>query len=151
MTGMNGSTTSAATPSLTSFLAKTTNGPIISMNALNKVNGHKEEFNGLDEKHQADKENEEAEIDKKLVDSSKSFANLIKANQMSGIPLTGTTVTAAFTFKSAETPRLAEKDSNAVGSSQPSSLFKVGVTGPTNNLPFGSNALSTAAATIRDR
>lgn len=86
---MNGGSTTT-TASTASFLSKPTNGtPTMSFNSMSKMNGHKEDLNGLDEKNQADKENEETENDKKLIDSSKSFANLIKTNQMNPISLTG--------------------------------------------------------------
>lgn len=146
---MNGGLTTTTTATTTPFLSKPTNGTAAtSFSSVNKMNGHKEDFNSLDEKNQ-DKENEEAENDKKLIDSSKSFANLIKTNQMNPISLTGSTITAAFTFKASESPKLAEKDSNSTTPTQQSSMFKFGgaPTTKTNQSPFGANTLTTAAAT----
>lgn len=107
-----------------------------------KLNGHKEEttpkFNGFEEKNQADKENEEAEKDKKLMDSSKNFANMIKTNQMNPISLSGSS-TSNFSFKPTE--KLTEKDSNlSTNSNPPSNFFKSATAAP---VTFGSAATTT--------
>jgi len=83
----------------------------------------------------ADKENEEIEKDKKLSDSSKSFAGLIGKTPIAPIsftaPASEPSVTpvgapAPFSFKPAESAKLAEKDANSVASPPQTSLFKFG-------------------------
>lgn len=106
------------------------------------INGHKDE----------DKENEEAENDKKLSESSKNFANLGKTNQMiNPISLTGSGgMTTAFTFKpTSESPKLAEKDSNSNTPAQQTSLFKFNAEAPKSNTQslFGSSATTTPTET----
>lgn len=89
------------------------------------INGHKEE---------TDKENEDTETDKKLSDSSKNFASLIKTNQINPISLTGSSVTAAFSLKSSsESPKLAEKDSNSATPTTQTNLFKFSAGSPSKN------------------
>ncbi len=78
----------------------------------------------------ADKENEEAEKDRKLSDSSKSFASMIGKASMPPISFAAseptinpTVTTASFSFKPMESTKLAEKDAN---SGIQTSLFKFG-------------------------
>lgn len=94
--------------------------------------------NGFEEKNQADKENEEAEKDKKLIDSSKNFASMIKSNQMNPISLAGSN-TSNFSFKPTE--KLAEKDSNLATNSTPQlNFFK---STPPAPVSFGSATTTT--------
>lgn len=123
-------TLSVTSASSTSVLSFNTSSNIVfnkkvDVNPKN-VNGHKEDAQKL-EFDQADKENEEADNDKKLSDSSKNFASLIKANQMNPISLANNNTTStSFTVKpSSDMPKLSEKDSNSTTTTQ-TGMFKFG-------------------------